>query len=124
MLCDYHQMITEKKNRQSLEKVSTKVENKGRRTADTVAGAQNSVRTLPFPSQSKSLSLRGEGQQTLSREHIGDIHSALKSKKRENPLPHEEMQENILGLELYLERDRSLEKATNPRPRDSIPAED
>ena len=46
-----------------------------------------------------------------------DIHSNLKNKKKENPLPHEGGQENTLGWELYLERDRSPEKTTNPRPR-------
>lgn len=53
-----------KKNWQSPEKVSTKVQNKGSGEAD-IGGAQNSAKTLPSLSQNKSLDMKGQGQQTL-----------------------------------------------------------
>ena len=82
-------------------------------------GAQNSTRTLASPSQNKSLNLRGEGQQPSSSWCTCDI----QVEKGKNPLPQEKEQENMLGSQLYLERDMSFAKATNSRPRDSMPAE-
>lgn len=55
---------SQKKNWQSRKSLLT--ENKGKRAADATMGGAQTVRTLPTPSQSKSLSLRGEEQQTLS----------------------------------------------------------
>lgn len=68
--------------------------------------------------KAKALVLEEKSNKHCHLRALCDIYSDLKSKKRENPLPQREGQENLLGSELRLKRDRSLEKATNPRPRD------
>lgn len=61
----YSQKKKKKKKTWQLRK-SLLTENKRKRTADATMGGAQTIRTLPSPSQSKSLSLRGEEQQTLS----------------------------------------------------------